>query len=654
MVMESRNLIELAESQFHVSEDERHFLATVSTYQDIAPRTSNKARTNASEESDNLAPSQKLSAQLLAWLCTDANAVTQIPHWGVRVTNAEIEGSLNLQYAEIKFPLIFRDCLFDEAIRLDCASLSQLDLSGSLLEGSQIVDLTGRVTTTSLAATDLQIEHHVLLMDGFEAKAEVRLTGAKIGGNLACFNGKFRHSNGYALIADKAEIRQDVFLIEDFEADGEVSLFGAKIGGQLDCSNGKFRSSSAYALIVQGAEIGQDVFLTDGFEADGKVSLSGIKTGGQLHCSGGKFRYSSGYALIAEGAEIGQGVFLTDGFEADGEVSLMGAKIGGQLACSGGKFRAPQGYALAAQGAEIGQDVFLMDGFEADGEVSLVGAKIGNRLDCRASKFHNPNGLALNIQAAQIGESIILIDGFDAVGTVNYVFATARVLNDSEENWPETLYLNGFTYERLAPFAPVQAKKRLKWLRLQTFSPQPYAQLAAVLKASGHDEAATKVLIGQQDDRIKYAELHPFRRFLNRVLGVFIAHGYQSYRALYWAMGFIGVGTLLFQWGYSHPSQLITPSDVGNTSTAPTQVSPDYPAFNALIYSTDVFLPIVDLHQQSYWIPNANRGAEVSLLMLKCKQGALLRWYFWAHIICGWILTSLWVAGFTGLVRKLE
>lgn len=603
--MESRNLIELAESQFHVSEDERHFLATVSTYQDIAPRTSNKARTNASEESDNLAPSQKLSAQLLAWLCTDANAVTQIPHWGVRVTNAEIEGSLNLQYAEIKFPLIFRDCLFDEAIRLDCASLSQLDLSGSLLEGSQIVDLTGRVTTTSLAATDLQIEHHVLLMDGFEAKAEVRLTGAKIGGNLACFNGKFRHSNGYALIADKAEIRQDVFLIEDFEADGEVSLFGAKIGGQLDCSNGKFRSSSAYALIVQGAEIGQDVF-------------------------------------------------LTDGFEADGEVSLMGAKIGGQLACSGGKFRAPQGYALAAQGAEIGQDVFLMDGFEADGEVSLVGAKIGNRLDCRASKFHNPNGLALNIQAAQIGESIILIDGFDAVGTVNYVFATARVLNDSEENWPETLYLNGFTYERLAPFAPVQAKKRLKWLRLQTFSPQPYAQLAAVLKASGHDEAATKVLIGQQDDRIKYAELHPFRRFLNRVLGVFIAHGYQSYRALYWAMGFIGVGTLLFQWGYSHPSQLITPSDVGNTSTAPTQVSPDYPAFNALIYSTDVFLPIVDLHQQSYWIPNANRGAEVSLLMLKCKQGALLRWYFWAHIICGWILTSLWVAGFTGLVRKLE
>ncbi len=62
----------------------------------------------------------------------------------------------------------------------------------------------------------------------------------------------------------------------------------------------------------------------------------------------------------------------------------------------------------------------------------------------------------------------------------------------------------------------------------------------------------------------------------------------------------------------------------------------------------------MDLHQQSYWLPNANRGGEIPLILFKCKTGVLLRWYFWFHIVCGWILTSLWVAGFTGLVRSVE
>ena len=62
----------------------------------------------------------------------------------------------------------------------------------------------------------------------------------------------------------------------------------------------------------------------------------------------------------------------------------------------------------------------------------------------------------------------------------------------------------------------------------------------------------------------------------------------------------------------------------------------------------------MDLHQRSHWLPNANRGTEISLFLFKCKTGGLLRYYFWIHIILGWLLTSLWVAGFTGLVRRIE
>jgi hypothetical protein len=32
-------------------------------------------------------------------------------------------------------------------------------------------------------------------------------------------------------------------------------------------------------------------------------------------------------------------------------------------------------------------------------------------------------------------------------------------------------------------------------------------------------------------------------------------------------------------------------------------------------------------------------------------SGAVLRWYFWIHIIAGWVLTTLWVGGLTGLLK---
>ncbi|MGD1907857.1 MAG: hypothetical protein ACFB0C_17975 [Leptolyngbyaceae cyanobacterium] len=102
------------------------------------------------------------------------------------------------------------------------------------------------------------------------------------------------------------------------------------------------------------------------------------------------------------------------------------------------------------------------------------------------------------------------------------------------------------------------------------------------------------------------------------------------------------------------PTVLSTPSVTSSTSTSidlQYTISDDYPVFNALVYSIDVFIPIVDLHQQSYWLPNANRGADV---VFSFKWGAFLRWYFWFHIASGWFFSSLWIAGFTGLVRNLD
>jgi hypothetical protein len=65
------------------------------------------------------------------------------------------------------------------------------------------------------------------------------------------------------------------------------------------------------------------------------------------------------------------------------------------------------------------------------------------------------------------------------------------------------------------------------------------------------------------------------------------------------------------------------------------------PCFNPVIYSLDVFLPIVDLRQESYWLPVANLP----------KRG-LVEYYYWLHVTLGWVFTTLSVAGLTGLVKK--
>ncbi len=230
----------------------------------------------------------------------------------------------------------------------------------------------------------------------------------------------------------------------------------------------------------------------------------------------------------------------------------------------------------------------------------------------------------------------------------------------------------------------------MEWLKRQEQT-QPYEHLAQVLQAMGYEQAATEVLIGKEEVRREqvrrlYGRLN-WRWVWNLLLGITIVHGYKSHHALYFALGFVVSGTILFSWGYSCSPKLISPSHVQEFQSSPQSPKPseDYPRFNPFFYSLDVFVPIVDLHQQSYWLPNANRGDEIikipsisksktplfvfkyrgkeikipsistsktPLFVFKC--GALLRWYFWGHIIFGWILTSLWVAGFTGLVRRVE
>ncbi|MDS4010860.1 MAG: hypothetical protein RKK15_05645, partial [Defluviicoccus sp.] len=466
-----------------------------------------------------------LRADVLRALCLGLRADWPLDSRGVRVRGARIDGALDLEAATVAVPLLFSDCAFTDAPIVRDATLKVLNLDGSRLAGLEGDGLTVQSS---------------LFLRGIHAQGEIRLLGAKIGGTLDCSGGSFENPRGKALSADRLTTGGDVFLISGFRAVGEVRLLGAKVGGDLACIGGNFENPEGVALYADGLTTGGCVFLRNGFRAVGEVRLLGAKVGVHLECDQGSFENAEGTALVASALAADGGVFLRNGFRAAGEVRLLGAKIGNDLDCGNGSFENPKDVALNADGLTTGGNVLLRDGFCVVGEVRLVGAKIGGTLECDRGSFESREGRTLSADGLTTSGHVFLRNGFCAVGEVRFLgariggdltciggsfdnpggvalgadgadirgglfwrqltappagcvslaHATVGVLADDLESWPQpgALILNGFVYGAIAPASTTDAEKRLDWLRRQNpqhFSPQPYEQLAKVLRQMG-------------------------------------------------------------------------------------------------------------------------------------------------------------------------
>lgn len=560
-------------------------------------------------------------------------------------------------------------------------------------------------------ANGIEVKGNVFLRNGFKAQGGADLGGAKIDGDLDCQDGQFvGMGESLAFNANSIEVKRNVFLRNGFKAEGGANLTGAKIDGVLECEGGQFvGKDEGPALNANSIEVRKIVHLDNGFKAEGGVDLTAAKIDSGLECEGGQFiGNDKALALTASAAEVKHGIFLRNGFKAEGGVNLVAAKIDGNLNCAGGQFvsndKVPafdagrvriegdfdceggqfigndKALALNANGGEVKYAIFLRNGFKAEGGVDLVAAKIGGDLDCGGGQFiSNGKTSALNASEANIEGVAIFNAGFAAKGNVDFVAANANVglvwsdvrspekaildlrlskigklLND-RNSWLNQgcLRIDGFVYDQIHAKSPPTAEFQLGWVRLQPqdrFLPQPFEQLAAVLRKMGLEEEARKVMIAKNQEHAQYVQGQPEWLWYG-LFGHLIGYGYTPWRAFFISLIVILIGWAAFRRGYCRG--LITPTGgteymVENGEAQP--VSKDYPKFNALVYSLETFVPIVKLGIAEHWEPNGNRDAyfvERSWLM----TGGCLRSYLWFHIIAGWVLTTLWVGGITGLVK---
>jgi hypothetical protein len=501
---------------------------------------------------------------------------------GVRVHGARITGTLDLTHVPAAVGIELRGCFFERAVLLTGARLPWLTMTASHLPA---LDGDGlRVDGDVLLADGFTVA-------GQGEEGAVRLLGARIGGQLNLNGARLTNEAGPAFIGDGLHVYGDVFG-GGFVATGHgelsaVRLPGAHINGQLNFNRAELANQVGPALIGDGLHVDGGLVLAEGFTATGHcergaVRLPGAHISGQLNLDGAELINNAGPALIGDHLQVTGGVFL-DGFTAtghgeDGAVRLPGAHISGQLNLDRAKLINYAGPAFIGDHLQVDSDMFAegltATGHNPDGAVRLADAHIRGQLNINGAKLTNQAGRALIGDHLQV-DSDMFAEGFTATGhstdgavrlpnasicgQLNLNGATltnpAGPVLDLEDAAAKHLFLPAHVFcaqgdasrsgcttpaRRLAVsglvYTSLQAVGWREWLHLIThhthdYRPQPYQQLAAVLKATGRDSSARDVLIAQQQDLHDRGELGGrLSKGAHRLWGALAGYGYRSGR----------------------------------------------------------------------------------------------------------------------------
>lgn len=424
----------------------------------------------------------------------------------------------------------------------------------------------------------------------------------------------------------------------------------------------------------RGLTVNNDLDIGRNFHAAGEVSLWASTIGGDLDASGGHFMHSKvepqpigaqwKMALIATSAHITGNIWLCCGFESNGDVFLSRMKLGGELYAFAGRFFNPNNTALDASRSEIDGDVWFasfpptLSGPVIDGLIDFNGAAFsgGATLVFNGARFEAAEGDAngLYMFSTTIPGFVWVNNTLGKDTLLNVRDSQVQEFYDDERSWPQPghLLIDGFTYGDLGgsgrAFAapPIDAPSRLKWLALQpTFHSQPYKQLAKVLAARGDSAGADRVLIAMEDGR--YASAGIGERILGAALKGTIGYGYRPLLAVFWCFAVIVVG-----WPIIAIAKRAGVMRQTWPENSPKPAEDSYEPLHPFLYSLDVFLPFVNLHQEHYWWPDARARGTATVGGYSIPwRGSFMRYFLWYQIVAGWVLSAILLAGVTGLIR---
>ena len=479
------------------------------------------------------------------------------------------------------------------AVPADAGRIAAVRLAGARITGT--LDLGHGVITVPVRLRRCEVTN-VIDLTAVKAR-DLDLSGSKLAG----------------LTAPLAVIDGNLGLSR-CECAGAVALSGAHVTGALDVQDTSLTRPGAVAFLGNRLSIDDDLIALR-TTADGEFRLAGSRVGGSVLLDGATLRNEGGYALHAPNMSVGARFLARDGFSAHGKVQLAGLRVDGDLNFRNALLRNPGGDALLGYGIQTGASLALTEGFHAEGAVRLSRAKIGGAIFLEEARLDNPGGDAIRCRNTQ-AQTLHLGAGLEATGIVDFRNSQFANIRDEDADWPRRLRLTGLGYGELVP--PLSAALRVQWLRCDVdgYVPRNYETLAAMYRNAGDDSAARQVLLARE--REHRAHLPWYGRAWSWLQEVTVGYGYRPLRAAAWLLAFLAAGTLAF--GLHHPPPL---------------AGVPHPAFNPLVYTLDLVLPLVDLGQRSAYDP----------------QGAQ-RWLAYLLIAVGWIFATTIASGIARVLRR--
>ena len=301
---------------------------------------------------------------------------------------------------------------------------------------------------------------------------------------------------------------------------------------------------------------------------------------------------------------------------------MHSAEIGNSIDLTGAKLTEAT-TAVCLEAATVRGTVSICDPFTSHGRIEVQYSHVDGNLvcdDCRLAALYCANMMLKgDLQWTGIRDphkTSLWLNG-----------ATIKNLRDERESWPKQgdLHLDGLEYgeltlhtartdaERklnsLGPEHALKIEDRVAWLQLQPSSdytePQPWMQLATLLRAKGDDDGAKQIAFELR--RVKARSSGRITR-VSKV--VFAKLQQQPLWILLPIILTTSFATDLF--GIAGAKGAIGPTnkDAYVAWSKGTPLTASYPRFNPLVYSLENDLPLLKLGFDDKWAPDQNYHAK--------------------------------------------
>jgi hypothetical protein len=525
----------------------------------------------------------------------------------VQIEGAWFQDRLALSYGRLQGHLSLERCRFEQGI----------ELRAQTIEGwlSLYKTFLGKPADPAKLADDL---------------ASLDLTMAKIGGTLNLSSSTIKGQ----LKSAGLEVHRDLQMEgtqKQPASFAEVDLSSAYIEGDLVLVGATVTAS----LDLTQAKIGGALNLSSS-TIKGQLKSAGLEVHRDLQMGGTQKRPASFAEVDLTRAHI------------EGSLSLLGATVTGRLKMISLQVGEDLLMRVADddQPSRFEKDVDLSYA-EISGALTLSGASfaVGENTDTEASAR-----ATFDMSAAKINGELRL-DGVEWAENAWLILRNAHASALHEDGrWPKRVELHGFTYDRIGGVGETDSgdsdrelfhdrkafcKRYIKdWLvHDPTYTPQPYEQLADVLRKGGEPERAADVLYASREQarhkaagkRFSLFGLPPMRVPTLRYIGMTLLKwtigyglGSRYFYCLIWIVLFIIIGAIVVHEG-------------GNNMIWRGSIEWG----DCVVYSIVKLLPFANLDEFK-WI----------------ALSSLAKWYFYFHQLVGYVFAGFLAGGLAGLTQK--